>query len=218
MWSLFTKKKHSPELSPSEYHNMFGKDYDKMLPDPKDIDEISQDQIEELSLQDRMQILEKQRRLTEFAFSLLQAVNIPEEHRQRLIDLVISQFGSDEDSDEVEALLRAFEMDSPIEERVFCFIDWKASDQIDWQISEIASRIGLQWDAKVLVLDTRSTDEVLILLGDWLRERGFTLIQFQTAGDDYLFTVVPGDATMLLNLADEANVPIKIVSQINGTF
>jgi hypothetical protein len=221
MWSWFKSKKQKPELSPSAHHNMFGKDYDKMLPDPSDIDAISKDEtdgIEEMSGQEREQILERRRRLEMFTVALLRAVKIPEVQHQQLVDLAINQFGNGEDSDEVDALIAALYMDSPIEERVFCFIDWKASDEIAWQIEELAPRIGLSWEESASFFDEDSTDDVLMAIGDWLGKQGFSLLAFQTGGDDYLFTVVPGSPTELLALADQANLTAKSVNSTNGAF
>ncbi|MDW5441890.1 hypothetical protein [Polaromonas sp. SM01] len=218
---LVQKKKKKPEVSPSAYHNMFGKDYDKMLPDPADIESISKgetDEIEEMSEQEREQILDRRRRLEALTVALLKAVNIPEIKHQQLVDLVINQFGNGEDSDEISALMDALHRDSPIVERVFCFIDWKASDEIAWQIAELAPRIGLPWEKGSSLFDGDSTDDVLMAIGDWLGERGFFLLVFQTGGDDCLFTVVPGSSTELLALASQANLIAKSVNSTNGAL
>ncbi|CAH0446057.1 hypothetical protein LMG10661_02181 [Ralstonia syzygii subsp. syzygii] len=66
------------------------------------------------------------------------------------------------------------------------WVDWKASDEIEWQANRLLDTLGAaaRWEW------TRAPDEHtvpigLLDFGDWLRPHGYHLLHVETGGDDY---------------------------------
>ncbi len=65
------------------------------------------------------------------------------------------------------------------------WVDWKASDEIEWQANRLLDTLGIaaRWEW------TRAPDEHtvpigLLDFGDWLRPHGYHLLHVETGGDD----------------------------------
>ncbi len=66
------------------------------------------------------------------------------------------------------------------------WVDWKASDEIEWQANALLDTLGIaaRWEW------TRAPSEHtvpigLLDFGDWLRPHGYHLMHVETGGDDY---------------------------------
>lgn len=66
------------------------------------------------------------------------------------------------------------------------WVDWKASDEIEWQANTLLDTLGIaaRWEW------TRAPNEHtvpigLLDFGDWLRPHGYHLMHVETGGDDY---------------------------------
>ncbi|OGT89008.1 MAG: hypothetical protein A2286_00720 [Gammaproteobacteria bacterium RIFOXYA12_FULL_61_12] len=76
---------------------------------------------------------------------------------------------------------------------VFIQLDWKAREEIEWQVSEVLSARGLEckWDRNCLT-DFDSVPQALIALSVWLSERSLALLHLDTESDSYCCFVVKG--------------------------
>lgn len=74
---------------------------------------------------------------------------------------------------------------------VFIQLDWKAREEIMWQVSEILSTFGVseRWEHDCEA-EFGSVSEALIALSDWLASRDFALLHFETESDSYCSLIV----------------------------
>lgn len=74
---------------------------------------------------------------------------------------------------------------------VFIQLDWKAREEIVWQVSEILSTFGIseRWD-RDCEAEFNTVPEALQALSDWLTQRDLALLHFETNSDSYCSQIV----------------------------
>ncbi len=74
---------------------------------------------------------------------------------------------------------------------VFIQLDWKARDEIVWQVSEILVTLGVsqRWE-RDCEAEFDSVPEALLALSDWLAARDLALLHFETDSDSYCSLIV----------------------------
>lgn len=74
---------------------------------------------------------------------------------------------------------------------VFIQLDWKAREEIVWQVSEILSTFGIseRWE-RDCEAEFESVPEALLDLSDWLSARDFALLHIETNADFYCSLIV----------------------------
>ena len=74
---------------------------------------------------------------------------------------------------------------------VFIQLDWKAREEIVWQVSEILATFGIseRWEHDCET-EFSSVPEALLALSDWLSERDLALLHFETNSDSYCSIIV----------------------------
>ena len=74
---------------------------------------------------------------------------------------------------------------------VFIQLDWKAREEIVWQVSEILATFGIseRWEHDCET-EFCSVPEALLALSDWLAERDLALLHFETNSDSYCSVIV----------------------------
>jgi len=74
---------------------------------------------------------------------------------------------------------------------VFIQLDWKAREEIVWQVSEILSTFGVseRWE-RDCEAEFGSVPEALLALSDWLAGRDLALLHFETNSDSYCSLIV----------------------------
>jgi len=79
---------------------------------------------------------------------------------------------------------------------VFIQLDWKAREEIEWQVSEILSarRLEYKWNRDCLA-DFDSVPQALISLSGWLSEQGLAQLHLDTDSDSYCSFVVKNTET-----------------------
>ena len=93
---------------------------------------------------------------------------------------------------------------------MFIQIDWKACDEIAWQVTEIISLYGIE-DEWTLTNSTQYSDALKALknLSEWLQNKGFTLIHLETGGDWYCsFIIKASNLAAVKELAKAAELKI----------
>ncbi|TSA85683.1 hypothetical protein FNU79_09540 [Deinococcus detaillensis] len=68
-------------------------------------------------------------------------------------------------------------------------VDWKAVDEVEWQVQAISHTLGLREPPFVSQVAHQSgvcVPMVLIAAAAWLRLRGYELLEIDTGGDEYL--------------------------------
>jgi hypothetical protein len=74
---------------------------------------------------------------------------------------------------------------------VFIQLDWKAREEIEWQVSEVLSAHGIEYKWKRDCLaGFDSVPKALIALSEWLSEQGLALLHLETESDTYCSFVV----------------------------
>ncbi|WP_439889799.1 DUF6630 family protein [Ralstonia sp. 25C] len=66
------------------------------------------------------------------------------------------------------------------------WVDWKASDEIEWQVEKLLDTLGIdaRWEWAVAEPE-RTVALGLLDFGAWLRPHGYELLHVDTGGDDY---------------------------------
>lgn len=93
---------------------------------------------------------------------------------------------------------------------VFIQVDWKADDEIAWQLSEILSLYGVE-DKWTYANTSQYSDvpKVLQNLSEWLDSRGLSLVHLETEGDWYCcFIVKSPELITIKELASIAGLQI----------
>lgn len=74
---------------------------------------------------------------------------------------------------------------------VFIQLDWKAREEIVWQVSEILATFGIseRWEHDCEA-EFQSVPEALLALSEWLSERALALLHFETNSDSYCSVIV----------------------------
>lgn len=75
-------------------------------------------------------------------------------------------------------------------------VDWKAADELEWQIQAIAYTLGVGQPLFISQLVDQpgvSVPDILSEAATWLRRRGYELLQVETGGDEYLAVPVRPD-------------------------
>jgi hypothetical protein len=110
---------------------------------------------------------------------------------QRLCRVVKRALADSEDS--FEALCEAMfgEEGQRRGKWVFIQLDWKAREEIVWQVSEVLATFGIseRWEHDCEV-EFSSVPEALMALSDWLAERSLALLHFETNSDSYCSVIV----------------------------
>lgn len=119
--------------------------------------------------------------------------HLGEEESERLTANVLAQFDGSEVVDGWFAvtnfLFDGLLGDEGSDERLMIRVDWKASDEIEWQVNEMLEARGIddewQWDA-----DGRSVMDGLKVLSDWLRRHALSLVSVDFGQDSYFMLIV----------------------------
>jgi hypothetical protein len=74
---------------------------------------------------------------------------------------------------------------------VFIQLDWRAREEIVWQVSEILATFGIseRWEHDCEI-EFGSTLEALLVLSSWLTERDLALLHFETNSDSCCSVIV----------------------------
>ncbi|GGQ99066.1 DUF6630 family protein [Deinococcus ruber] len=105
-----------------------------------------------------------------------------------------------EDTDEVHALCEALQdvpddflpgwwLDSAASRFWLCLhVDWKASDEVEWQVQATARSLGLPatFVSALSGQPQATTLDVLKEAAAWLRRHGYEFMALDTGGDEYL--------------------------------
>lgn len=93
---------------------------------------------------------------------------------------------------------------------VFIQLDWKAREEIVWQVSEILSTFGVseRWE-RDCVTEFGSVPEALLALSDWLVSKNLALLHFETESDSYCSLIVrASDVSTAKELASAAQLTL----------
>lgn len=93
---------------------------------------------------------------------------------------------------------------------VFIQLDWKAREEIVWQVSEILSTFGVseRWERDCKA-EFSSVPEALLALSDWLASRDLALLHFETESDSYCSLIVrASDISSTKELASAAQLTL----------
>ena len=128
-------------------------------------------------------------------FMPLLSRHLGEEESERLTANVLAQFDGSEVDDGWFAV-STFLLDGLIGQegqqrdmRLMIRVDWKASDEIEWQANELLETRGIddewEWDA-----DGLSVMDGLEALSDWLARHALTLVSVDFGQDSYFMFIV----------------------------
>ncbi|THF60805.1 DUF6630 family protein [Pseudothauera rhizosphaerae] len=129
---------------------------------------------------------------------------------QRLCRIGKSALNDTEDSFEALSEVASGEDGQRRGKWVFIQLDWKAREEITWQVSEILSTLGFgeRWEHDCEA-EFRSVHEALLSLSEWLTARGLALLHFETNSDFYCsFIVKSSDVASAKELAAEAQLTL----------
>ena len=77
------------------------------------------------------------------------------------------------------------------------YVDWKASDEVQWQIQAIARTLALPgryvWNSQGLALEQAQVPDALEHASHWLRWREHVLLLLETGGDECMALVIHHD-------------------------
>ncbi len=85
-------------------------------------------------------------------------------------------------------------------------LDWKASEEIGWQVSEILATLNVQeqWDHDC---EMESVPAAFQALSEWLAARELALLHFETDSDSYCATIIKdSDVAAIKQLAEAAQL------------
>ncbi|TCG03669.1 hypothetical protein BZM27_46690 [Paraburkholderia steynii] len=89
------------------------------------------------------------------------------------------------------------------------FVDWRASDEIEWQANQLLNTLGIA-DRWICPDDEQTVPGGLLAFGAWLAPKGYALLHLDTGSDDYIaFAVKRDDLDEALRLATTASANIK---------
>jgi hypothetical protein len=92
----------------------------------------------------------------------------------------------------------------------FIQLDWKATEEIVWQVTEILSvlRIEDRWERNCKA-EFPSVPEALLVLSEWLKDRHLALLHLETNSDSYCsFVVKASDVEAAKALAMAAEITV----------
>ncbi|HEX8405352.1 MAG TPA: hypothetical protein VF670_12095 [Duganella sp.] len=131
-------------------------------------------------------------------FMRLVSGHLGDDESARLTGHVLSQFDGSEVAGGREAVGGFFHegvMDEEGQQRgkwLMIAVDWKASDEIDWQANEILATRGIddrwEWNA-----DGKTVMEGLQVLSDWLAPHALSLLSVDFGHDAYYMLIVDDD-------------------------
>ncbi|WP_104013453.1 DUF6630 family protein [Burkholderia anthinoferrum] len=92
-------------------------------------------------------------------------------------------------------------------------VDWRASDQIEWQANQMLDTLGIAerwtWDGE------GDVPAGLLVLGAWLADKGYALLHLDTGHDAYTaFAVSQDDLAEALALAHAAGAEISMYDDL----
>lgn len=115
----------------------------------------------------------------------------------------------DESEDSYLALVEGIEGEDGQEHGkwILVLLDWKATEEITWQVNECLAALGAQdrWN-HICEEEFKTVPEALQALSEWLSQRNYDLLHVETSGDCYcsfiLKTTAVARAKELANAAD----------------
>ena len=128
------------------------------------------------------------------------AGHLPADERERLTSSILAQFDDDEDEmgGDRETVGELFfeamfgDEGQHHDQRLMISVDWKASDQIDWQANDILALHGIddewQWE-----YDGKTVMEGMAALSAWLKRHALALLSIDFGHDAYHMFIVTED-------------------------
>ncbi|ULH15792.1 hypothetical protein MF271_03910 [Deinococcus sp. KNUC1210] len=92
-------------------------------------------------------------------------------------------------------------------------VDWKASDEVEWQVQAIARSLHLPGTFVSAVGNSprATTPDVLTEAAAWLRRQGYELLALDTGGDEYLSVPIRLDLLrQALTTADQSSLSTSL--------
>lgn len=122
------------------------------------------------------------------------------DERERLTSSVLDQFDGSEVAGDRETVSEIFheamfgDEGQHHDHRLLIAVDWKASDEIDWQANDILALHGIddewEWDS-----EGKTVMEGMAALSDWLKRHALALLSIDFGHDAYYMAIVTNDTT-----------------------
>jgi len=167
---------------------LLGKFFNKVLTSlPEPIEpKVYDDGLKELTPAEKAELSRRKKNLRAFIKAITPHLN--ETESQRLARMAAKAIDDEFDS------LYALEEAMSCQKRgqwVFIYFEWKAVDEIAWQVSEILDLYDIKekW-TYTNYTDSSETVNALNNLSKWLNSIGFSLVHVKNSGDDYCHFIV----------------------------
>ncbi|WP_051481752.1 DUF6630 family protein [Paraburkholderia nodosa] len=110
------------------------------------------------------------------------------------------------------ALTRHFGETETIDPSDWCLcisVDWRASDEIEWQANRLLHTLGIA-DRWTCPSGNLTVPDALLAFGAWLAQKGYTLLHLDTGSDGYIaFVIRRDDLDEALRLATTAGAVVE---------
>ncbi|MFC5430685.1 hypothetical protein ACFPTO_18040 [Paraburkholderia denitrificans] len=88
-------------------------------------------------------------------------------------------------------------------------VDWRASDEIEWQANRLLHTLGIA-DRWTCPGGDLTVPDALLSFGAWLAQKGYTLLHLDTGSDGYIaFAIRRDDLDEALSLATTAGAVVE---------
>lgn len=165
-------------------------------------------------------MVDRKRRLSEFVRFVTAHLDQTESIRlSHMVENALDRNALDdsiEDEDQTfealhDGIMDCYDGDDPRGQTVFIELDWKAREEIAWQVNECLNAFssGEHWELDCSA-EFNDVPQALYAVAEWLEKKGYTLLDLNTNCDYYFcFILRTSDVAHAKNLALEAELTLR---------